>query len=141
MSTSITLLAALPLTKAILNKLGFGFTIPVSTVLQFDDANDLDAVAEMLSQMGGSALYDNLAQVDRTITSSGLPGITDGHQVLVTHGAYGRRRYRDFNVSSSASGSPSLSPSSSASLSPSSSASLSPSSSASRSASRSPSAS
>lgn len=139
MSTSITLLAALPLTQAILQKLRFGFTIPVGTILQFDDAADLDAVAEMLWGFGGTALVDNLAQVDRTITSSGLSGIADGHQVLVTHKAFGRRVYRDFNVSSSPSGSPSLSPSASVSLSPSLSASLSPSASISRSPSASPS--
>jgi hypothetical protein len=139
MSKSITLQAALIIPKD--KALAFRMSVPSGTVVTFLDADDEEGVAEQLWSMTPSAMKDNLAQLDRTITSSGIPGITDGHQVLVSHGAGGARTYHDFNVSASPSASPSLSPSASPSSSPSASASRSPSSSASRSPSASPSAS
>ncbi len=139
MSKSITLQAALVIPKD--KALSFRMSIPSGTVVTFLDASDEEGVAAQLWSMTPSAMSDNLSQLDRTVTSSGIPGITDGHQVLVAHKAGGAVVYHDFNISASPSLSPSLSPSASPSASPSHSPSLSPSSSASRSPSASPSAS
>lgn len=89
MSQSITLAAALSLSKAIDKK--YGITIPISTILRFDDAADLDAVAEMLALNSVGDMKANAALLNRQVIASNLTGITDGNAVNVTYGPNGKR--------------------------------------------------